>query len=91
MITIVTPVTPKEFYSLDDTDQGGSTGTEVFMTAPDEEQVRKLAKLAGIEINEEEVPEVTNRFQSLILELDRLKELDIDGVEPVVIFPDDDE
>lgn len=61
------------------------------MTAPDEEQVRKLARLAGIEINEEEVPEVTNRFQSLILELDRLKELDIDGVEPVVIFPDDDE
>ena len=61
------------------------------MTAPDEEQVRKLARLAGIEINEEEVPEVTNRFQSLILELDRLKELDIDGVEPVVIFPDNDE
>ncbi len=61
------------------------------MTAPDEEQVRKLARLAGIEINEEEVPEVTSRFQSLILELDRLKELDIDGVEPVVIFPDDDE
>lgn len=61
------------------------------MTAPDEEQVRKLARLAGIEINEEEVTEVTNRFQSLILELDRLKELDIDGVEPVVIFPDDDE
>ena len=61
------------------------------MTAPDEEQVRKLARLAGVEINEEEVPEVTNRFQSLILELDRLKELDIDGVEPVVIFPDDDE
>ncbi len=61
------------------------------MTAPDEEQVRKLARLAGIEINEEEVTEVTSRFQSLILELDRLKELDIDGVEPVVIFPDDDE
>ena len=61
------------------------------MTAPDQEQVRKLARLAGIEINEEEVTEVTNRFQSLILELDRLKELDIDGVEPVVIFPEDDE
>ena len=61
------------------------------MTAPDEEQVRKLARLTGIEINDEEIPEVTNRFQSLILELDRLKELDIDGVEPVVIFPDDDE
>ena len=58
------------------------------MTAPDEEQVRQLASLAGIEINEEEVPEVTNRFQSLILELDRLKELNIDGIEPIVIFPD---
>ena len=61
------------------------------MTTPNEEQVRQLARLAGIEINEEEVPEVTNRFQSLILELDRLKELDLDGVEPVAIFPDGDE
>ena len=58
------------------------------MTAPDEAQVRQLAALAGIEINEEEVPEVTSRFQSLILELDRLKELNIDGIEPIVIFPD---
>ena len=60
------------------------------MTAPNEDQVRQLATLAGIEINEEEVPEVTNRFQSLILELDRLKELDLDGIEPVAIFPDED-
>lgn len=60
------------------------------MTAPDEEQVRQLASLAGIEINEEEVPEVTSRFQSLILELDRLKELNIDGIEPIVIFPDEE-
>ena len=60
------------------------------MTAPDEEQVRQLASLSGIEINEEEVPEVTSRFQSLILELDRLKELNIDGIEPIVIFPDEE-
>ena len=60
------------------------------MTAIDEAQVRQLAALAGIQLNEDEVPEVTNRFQSLIAELDRLKELDIDGIEPVVIFPEED-
>ncbi len=60
------------------------------MTAIDETQVRQLAELSGIKLNEDEVPEVTNRFQSLIAELDQLKELDLDGIEPVVIFPDED-
>ena len=60
------------------------------MTAIDETQVRQLAELSGIKLNEDEVLEVTNRFQSLIAELDQLKELDLDGIEPVVIFPDED-
>ena len=59
------------------------------MTASNEDHVRQLARLSGITIAEEEVAEVTNRFQSLMEELDRLKELDLADIQPVVIFPDE--
>ena len=52
------------------------------------EQVRMLADLVGIPIDDAELPEVANRFASLMQELDRLRELDLEGVEPVAIFPD---
>ena len=52
------------------------------------EQVTMLADLVGIPIDEAELPEVANRFASLMRELDRLRELDLEGVEPVSIFPD---
>ena len=42
----------------------------------DEDLVRELARLSGIPIPEEEVAEVANRFESLMLELDRLSDLD---------------
>ena len=54
------------------------------------EQVMMLADLVGIPIDEAELPEVANRFASLMRELDRLRELDLEGVEPVSIFPDAD-
>ena len=52
------------------------------------EQVQTLAALVGIPISDADLPEVANRFGSLMQELDRLKELDMDGIEPVAIFPD---
>ncbi len=52
------------------------------------EQVRMLAELVGISIDDAELPEVANRFASLMQELDRLREMDLEGVEPVTIFPD---
>ncbi len=52
------------------------------------EQVLMLANLVGIPIDEAELPEVANRFASLIQELDRLRDLDLEGIEPVAIFPD---
>lgn len=55
-----------------------------------EERVRVLAELVGIPIDEAELPEVANRFGSLMRELDRLRDLDLEGVEPVSIFPDTD-
>lgn len=54
------------------------------------EQVRMLAGLVGISIDDAELPEVANRFASLMQELDRLREMDLEGVEPVTIFPDAD-
>ena len=53
--------------------------------------VNELARLAGIEIAEDELDEVTNRFSSLIQEMDRLKELDLANIHPVAIFPEDGE
>lgn len=55
----------------------------------DEERVRELARLAGISIRDEEVAEVASRFGSLMLELDRLKDLDLSDIQPVVIFPEE--
>ena len=55
-----------------------------------EERVRMLADLVGIPIDDAELPEVANRFASLMRELDRLRELDLEGIEPVSIFPDVD-
>ena len=54
------------------------------------EQVRMLAGLVGISIDAAELPEVANRFGSLMQELDRLRDMDLEGVEPVTIFPDAD-
>ena len=53
-----------------------------------EAQVRMLAELVGIAIDDADLPEVSNRFASLMQELDRLRDLDLEGIEPVAIFPD---
>lgn len=54
------------------------------------ERVRLLADLVGIPIDDADLPEVANRFASLMQELDRLRDLDLEGIEPVSIFPDTD-
>ena len=51
--------------------------------------VSELASLVGIEILNDELEEVTNRFTSLMQELDRLKELDLENIHPVAIFQED--
>ena len=57
----------------------------------DKTTVSELARLAGIEISDDELDEVTNRFRSLINEMDRLKDLDLTNIHPVAIFPEDGE
>ena len=54
-----------------------------------EERVRELARLSGIPVPEDEVAEVANRFDSLMLELDKISGLDLSGIQPVSIFPDE--
>lgn len=53
-------------------------------------QVQTLAALVGIPVDDADLPEVANRFSSLMQELERLQDLDLDGIEPVAIFPDAD-
>lgn len=55
----------------------------------DKNTVNEMARLAGIEIASDELEEVTNRFDSLMQEMDRLKELDLADIHPVTIFPDE--
>jgi Asp-tRNA(Asn)/Glu-tRNA(Gln) amidotransferase C subunit len=59
--------------------------------AVDRATVTELARLAGIEIADDELDEVTNRFGSLIQEMDRLKDLELTDIHPVTIFPEDGE
>jgi len=55
----------------------------------DEDRVRELARLSGISIPEDEVAEVANRFGSLMLELDKIRDLDLSDIQAVSIFPDE--
>jgi len=55
-----------------------------------EDRVRELARLVGIPLIEAEIPEVANRFESLIGELDRLLPLDLADIQPVTIFPEEE-
>ena len=61
------------------------------MTESTTDQIRALARLVGISITEQDLPEVTNRFQSLITELNTLTELDLADIQPVSVFPDERE
>ena len=55
----------------------------------DEERVLELARLSGISIPGDELTEVANRFGSLMLELDKISDLDLSDIHPVSIFPDE--
>ncbi len=57
--------------------------------AIDKNTVSTLANLAGIEIATDELEEVANRFSSLMQELGRLNDLDLDSILPVSIFPEE--
>ncbi len=59
------------------------------MALSKEDRVRELARLVDIPIAEEDVPEVANRFDSLMQELASLTDLDLSDIQPVTIFPEE--
>ena len=59
--------------------------------AVDKNTVSQLANLAGIVIADNALEEVTSRFDSLMQEMNRLKELDLSDIHPVTIFPEQGE
>ena len=61
------------------------------MTLSREDRVQELAKLAGITIAPDEVEEVATRFESLMLELERLNDLDLRDIQAPLVFPDEGE
>jgi hypothetical protein len=53
-------------------------------------QCRELARLVGIPLMDAEVTEVADRFESLMQELERLTQLDLASIQPVLIFPEEE-
>ena len=54
------------------------------------ERCRELARLVGIPLMEAEVAEVAERFESLLRELERLTQLDLASIQPVLVFPEEE-
>ena len=66
------------------------TVQEGVMALSKEERCRELARLVGIPLIEGEVAEVAERFESLMQELERLTQLDLAHIQPVLVFPDEE-
>ncbi|OHB60058.1 MAG: asparaginyl/glutamyl-tRNA amidotransferase subunit C [Planctomycetes bacterium RBG_13_46_10] len=49
----------------------------------DQAQVRKVAKLSRLELTEEEIEEFTGQLRSILEYVEKMKELDTTGVEPL--------
>ena len=61
------------------------------MALSKEDRVRELARLVDIPLMESEIVEVADRFDSLMQELARLTALDLADIQPVTIFPEEEE
>lgn len=49
-----------------------------------DELIRKLADLSGLEFREEEKGEIKKDLQQMISFVDKLNELDLEGIEPLI-------
>lgn len=49
----------------------------------DESQVRKVAQLSRLELDEKEVQQFSGELSDIIEYIEKLNELDVDGVEPL--------
>lgn len=53
------------------------------------ERVMLLARLAGISVDPAEAVEVADRLDCLLAEMDKVSGLDLSGIEPVAVFPEE--
>jgi aspartyl-tRNA(Asn)/glutamyl-tRNA(Gln) amidotransferase subunit C len=49
----------------------------------DEQEIRRVAELANLALTEEEVASMARDLSGILLHVDKLNELDTDGVEPM--------
>lgn len=55
----------------------------------DAELVNKLSNLAKLNFNEEEEKEIINDLSNMIEFVDKLKEINVDGIEPLIYMNDE--
>ena len=53
-------------------------------------RVRALAREVGIDVADDDMTEVANRLDSLLGEMATLADLDLAGITPLPVFPDED-
>ena len=66
------------------------SGTE-SMALTNEDQVREMARLAGLPLAPNEVPEVTNRLNAILDALDALRQMDLQDVQPFIVAMEEEE
>ena len=49
----------------------------------DEEAVRKVARLSRLAVEENQIPRYAEQLSSILEHIERIQELDVDGVEPM--------
>lgn len=54
----------------------------------DKELIDKLSNLAKLQFNKDEEQQIVSDLENMIAFIDRLKELDMDGVEPLIFIND---
>lgn len=59
------------------------------MSAHKVERVQQLARVIGLEVSDADMTEVANRLDSLLGELESLRSLDLAGITPLPVFPDE--
>jgi len=54
-----------------------------------EESVQALAAMSGVPVPADLAAEVGDRLASVLREMEKLTAVDLDGIEPVVVFPEE--
>ena len=61
------------------------------MALTNEDQVREMARLAGLPLAPADVPEVTSRLNAILDALDALRQMDLQDVQPFIVAMEEEE